>query len=79
MGSHQGNKFDVESTRQQVSCEVTKAASVKCEGVLIYFYADSFNSVTYINTVNKSSLVWFLQRPIRRSRRKHPCHLKIIK
>ena len=27
------------------------------EGILIYFYADRFDSVTYINTVNKSFLV----------------------
>ena len=36
----------------------------KREGILIYFYADSFDRVTYINTVNKSFLVWYLRRPI---------------
>ena len=36
----------------------------KREGILIYFYADSFDRVTDISTVNKSFLVWYLRRPI---------------
>ena len=37
------------------------------EGILIYFYADRFetHSVTYINAVNKSFLVQYLQHSIR--------------
>jgi len=35
------------------------------EGILIYFYADCFDSVTYINSVNKSFLVQYLRRSIR--------------
>ena len=38
------------------------------EGILIYFYTDRFGSVTYINTVNKGFLVWYLRHSIRRER-----------
>ena len=34
------------------------------EGSLIYFYADRFDSVTYINTINKSCLVQYLGHSI---------------
>ena len=51
--------------------------SVNVREFWIYFYADIFDSVTYINNVNKSYLVRYLRRPIRWSRRKDPCLVEI--
>ena len=34
------------------------------EGILIYFYANNYDSVTYNNNVNKSFLVRYLRRAI---------------
>ena len=38
----------------------------KREGILIYFYADSFDNVSYCHQYgkNKSFLVWYLGHPI---------------
>ena len=52
------------------NCNSNKCKCIRqmlSEGILIYFYADRFetHSVTYINAVNKSFLVQYLQHSIR--------------
>ena len=55
-------------TNNNRNCDSNKYKCVRqmfSEGILMYFFTDRFDSVTYITIVNKSFLLQYLQHSIR--------------